>query len=70
MTDLSTLKNKLENDPQASRKFHSELLDILQEHAVDIHAAGVISKLGLGEIDPTKTDIDAGPSVPLSIKSQ
>jgi hypothetical protein len=70
MADLSTLKNKLEGDPQASRKFQSELLDILKDNAVDIDAPKVISALGLDQIDPKKADIDAGPSIPLSTKTQ
>lgn len=69
MTDLSTLKNKLKNDPQASHKFHSELLDILKTNAIDINEPRVISKLGLDEIDPKKMDIEAGPSIPLSVKT-
>jgi hypothetical protein len=70
MTDLSTLKNRLENDPHASHKFQSELLDILKKNAVNVNDPKVISELGLGEIDPKQTDMDAGPSIALSIKSQ
>ena len=70
MTDLSTLKNKLKNDPQASQKFHAELLDILKENAVDMNEPRVMTALGLGESDSKNAEIDAGPSIPLSIKSQ
>ena len=70
MTDLSTLKNKLKNDPQASHKFQSELLDILKDNTVDMSDPRVISKLGLGELDQKEADIDAGPSIPLSIKTR
>jgi len=70
MTDLSALKDKLKDDPQASHKFQSELLDILKKNAVDIDEPKVISALGLDEIDPTKTDIDAGPSIALSTKTR
>ena len=70
MTDLYTLKNKLKNDLQASHRFHSELLDILKKNAVDINEPKVITKLGLDEFDPKKMDMDAGPSIPLSTKTQ
>jgi hypothetical protein len=70
MADLSTLKGELKNDPQASHKFQSELLDILRENAVDTQAPKVISALGLDEIDPEKIDFEAGPSVALLVKTQ
>jgi hypothetical protein len=70
MADLSTLKSELKNDPQASHKFQSELLDILRENAVDTQAPKVISALGLDEIDPEKIDFEAGPSVALLVKTQ
>jgi hypothetical protein len=69
MTDLSTLKNRLKNDPQASHKFHSDLLDILKENAVDINEPLVMSALGLEEIDPKQLEFDAGPTIPLSTKT-
>jgi hypothetical protein len=70
MADLSTLKNDLKNDPQASRKFQSELLDVLKENAVDIHAPKVKSALGLDAIDPEKVDFEAGPAIALLVKTQ
>jgi hypothetical protein len=70
MADLSTLKNELKNDPQVSQKFHAELLDILKDNAVDIGEPRVRSALGLDWVGQQNADFDAGPSVPLSIKSQ
>ena len=62
MSDLNSLKTKLQSDPAASRKFHTDFINLLKANGVNTDDPTVQQKLGLDKLNPAKMNVGAAQS--------